>query len=258
MAEQVEQKQEEATAPSFTLTYFPIAGRGQPLRAAAVLGGICYRERIITFAEHGEQKAKGLRRWSGVPEITLHDKDGNDVMTVGQSNICLQLIGTMGGLYPKDNMLQAVLVDEIMASVEDVFAMLIPAYLENDQDKKKAMCEEFMKEKIPYWCGKFENRLAENEARGSKSGYFVGDTLTVADLKFHSMVAFCKNMPGIDMDKMFKDYPKMGAFFPKVDEDEKMKAFDAAFKAQIEKYNANTEENEIIVNKEGKCVYLSL
>jgi len=251
-----EQKQEEVSAPSFTLTYFGFGGRGQPLRAAAHLGGVCYRERFITFEQHGEQKGKGLRRWSGVPEITLHDKDGKDVISVGQSNICLQIIGTMGGLYPKDEMLKAALVDEIMAATEDVFAFMVPAYLESDADKKKAMCEEYMKEKVPYWFGKFEARLTENEARGSKNGYFVGDTLTVADLKWHSCVAFCQMLPGMDIPKMFKEFPKLGANFAKIDGDEKMKAFDAAFKAQVEKYTANPEESEFVV--EGKSVYLSL
>lgn len=41
------------------------------------------------------QKAQGKRRWSGIPELTLHDKDGNDVATIGQSNVCLTLIGMM-------------------------------------------------------------------------------------------------------------------------------------------------------------------
>jgi len=242
-------------------------GRGQPLRAAAALGGVCYTDRFITFQEHGKQKQEGLRRWSGIPEITLHDKDGKDVMTVGQSNICLQLIGVMGGLYPKDNALQAALVDEVMAAVEDLFGLMLPAYFAKDIDTKKKLCEEYMEEKLPYWCGKFEKRLEENEARGYKNGYFVGDTLTVADLKFYYCLTFCKegddqeddakkNMPGLDMNAMLKTFPKMGAFFKKVEEDERIKAFEAAFGQQLAKYGAKPEENEIIANENGKCVYL--
>ena len=121
-----EQKEESV---SFTITYYGMGGRGAPLRAAAFVGGLSYKDAfttgmspleltlslslnaIITMTlshscihcrhiccsktgpAHAAVKKAGNRRWSGVPELTLHDKDGNDVITIGQSNVCLKLIG---------------------------------------------------------------------------------------------------------------------------------------------------------------------
>merc|ERR550532_3615439 len=165
------------------------------------------------------QKAQGKRRWSGIPELTLHDKDGNDVAKIGQSNVCLRLIGQMTGFYP-ENLVQRALVDEVLAATEDVMGMLAPSFPVKDAEKKKAMRLELMKEdkfpmwfqkfenrfteneargsksgyivgdKFPYWFQKFENRFTENEARGSKSGYIVGDKMTVADLKLYYSLGF--------------------------------------------------------------------
>merc|ERR1719334_412009 len=84
------------------------------------------------------QKAQGKRRWSGIPELTLHDKDGNDVATIGQSNVCLTLIGKMGGLYPEGNRVQQALIDEILAACEDTMGLLAPSFPVKDADKKKS------------------------------------------------------------------------------------------------------------------------
>merc|ERR1712083_617108 len=107
---------------SFTIQYFGIPGRGAPLRAAAFLGGISYKDQFVTGAEHGAAKKAGKKRWSGMPEVTLHDKDGNDVAVVAQSNVCLKLVGQLAGLYPK-NPLMAAMVDEVTASVEDTMGV---------------------------------------------------------------------------------------------------------------------------------------
>ena len=52
------------------------------------------------------QKAEGKRRWSGVPEMILHDKDGNDVQAMGMSNTCLRVIGMH--FYSESDMLHAI------------------------------------------------------------------------------------------------------------------------------------------------------
>jgi len=280
MAEQKQPEAQESTPSvfgpaSFRLTYFAFGGRAQPLRAAAFLGGIRYRDRFISFTDLARFKEEGKMRWSGVPEITLFDKDGNETMTVGQSNMCLKLIGSMGGLYPGEYFkAEQIVVEEIMCAVEDVFGICIPAYVKqmemNDESKTederkkaaedaKTMCEGYMKEKLPYWFGKFEARLTENEAAGNKNGYFVGDTLTVADLKFYYMVTFLNgkdSMPYIQMEKILEseDYPKVIAHFKAFEE--KLKPFEDAWAVRLKRYGEGC--GEVIVNEEGKCVYLPM
>ena len=85
-----EQKDEQS---SFKILYFGINGRGAPLRAAASLGGLAYEDEFVSFDEHGKAKKEGARRWSGMPELIVNDKDGKELITLGQSNSCLRYIG---------------------------------------------------------------------------------------------------------------------------------------------------------------------
>jgi len=244
---------------SFTIQYFGIPGRGAPLRAAAFLGGISYKDQFVTGAEHGAAKKAGKKRWSGMPEVTLHDKDGNDVAVVAQSNVCLSLIGQMAGLYPK-NMVQAALVEEVTTAVEDMIgAVLAPTFgLKDDELKKAREALVTDKGKLPYWFSKFENRLTENEARGFKNGYFVGDSMTVADLKaFYGMNGLMSGgWDHLDVSPLMKDIPKIAAFVKKMNEDEGIKKFNAAFAAQQAKTKENPEDKVHVIK--GKNVYMSL
>jgi len=254
--------EEKSESASFTIEYFGMGGRAAPLRAAAFMGGVSYKDRFVTGPEHGKIKGMGLRRWSGIPEVTLHDKDGNDVAKIGQSNCCLKLIGQMAGFYPENVVLRA-LVDEILAATEDVMGMLAPSFPVKDAEKKKAMRLELMKEdKFPYWFQKFENRFTENEARGSKSGYIVGDTMTVADLKLYYSISFLTSgrVDHIDGDVLLKAVPKVTAFTAKMKDDENIKKFEAAFAKQCEEMKARMEadakDNEYFVK--GKAVYAEM
>ena len=85
--------------PSFRVTYFGFGGRGAPLRVAASLGGLSYEDKFISFDQHKQEKADGKRRWNGLPEITIFDKNGNELTTIGQSNACLRYIGIMHILH---------------------------------------------------------------------------------------------------------------------------------------------------------------
>ena len=87
MAEQKEEK------PSFQIIYYGFGGRAAPLRAAATIGGLSYQDYFESKEEHKKAKAEGKRRWSGLPELTVFDKDGKELITIGQSNSCLRYIG---------------------------------------------------------------------------------------------------------------------------------------------------------------------
>jgi len=259
MAEQ----KEGSESPSFTITYFGIGGRAAPLRAAAFISGLSYRDRFLSGKQHGMQKAQGKRRWSGIPELTLHDKDGNDVATIGQSNVCLTLIGKMGGLYPEGNRVQQALIDEILAACEDTMGLLAPSFPVKDADKKKAMRLALMEPgKFPYWFQKFENRFTENEARGCKNGFVVGDTMTIADLKLYLHLSFlCSGeVDHIDGAALLKPVPKLSAYLQRMEADENIKKFNEAFEKQKAEVKAKMEKDEkdntFIVT--GKNVYSSL
>jgi len=255
MAEEKVQEQEiEKENPVFRITYFGFGGRAAPLRLAAYLGGICYEDKFESFRDHGLAKNNDTRRWFGMPELTILDKDGNDVVTVGQSNACLRYIGTLSGMYPDDTV-ERLLVDELLDSVEDMNNMMAPTMKEKDPEKKKLMRLALMeKDKLPYWFHKFEKRLEENEKRGFKSGYFVGYGLTIADLKFYFQIKtiLCGNLDYIDGEKLVEGNKRIAAFSKNFEQLEGFKNFRTEFSAQQKQYKENKIKSFI---RKGKIVF---
>lgn len=220
-----EQKQAET---SLKMVYLPFDARGGPLRLAAAYGGIKLEERTVSFEVIGKERKEGKRRWNGVPELLLLDKDGKETQVLGQSNTCLRYVGKKAGLYP-ENPLLAALVDEVMDSVEDLSGAALGVALgSKDADDKKAKSAEFCKEggTLRYWLDKFVARIEENAKRGNKNGLFVGDSLTIADLKF-SQIEFYLILIIPGAQAVFKEdkYKSLMANMDAVKKNEKLKAF---------------------------------
>lgn len=249
-----EQKEE---APSVRISYFGIQGRGGPLRAAATIGGLSYEDRFVSGAENMESKKAGKNRWSGIPELTIFGKDGKELVTIGQSNTCLRYIGSLAGLY-SDNPLNAALMDECLDSVEDIMMMLTPSFREKDEEKKKAMRLALMEpDKLPYWIQKFESRYEENEKRGNKNGFVVGDSLSIADLKIFFMLQTVRGgkLDYVDGNKLMENAKRMTASADKIANMDTMKKYFADFEAA----QKDSKENKTkLFKKAGKGSYGSL
>ena len=203
--------------------------RAGPIRTTAILGGLSFEDEFYSYTKHGTEKAQGKRRWSGLPEIAIYDSNGNVIGSMGQSNSLLRYVGTLTGLYPKSNAIDCLLMDELMDSVEDLANMWVPAYLKKDKEERKQTQDELMKaDKLPYWFQKFNLRLIENEKRGNKNGFAVGDALSVADLKlYYGLTIFRgKTFEFMDTAKLWNDNKELDAFCKRIEGMEKIKEFD--------------------------------
>ena len=85
-------------------------------------------------------------------------------------------VGQMAGLYPADP-LDALRCDEICDAVEDIVSKVVATFGIDDKDEKKAIREALAAGPITLFLKTFESKLAR------AGDYFVGDRLTVADLK---------------------------------------------------------------------------
>merc|ERR1712130_694507 len=71
---------------------------------------------------------------------------------------------------------------------------------------------------LTYLLNKMVLRLDENEKRGNKNGYFVGDSLTIADL---AVLGSCSSLISgyfdhIPKDLYTKNHPKLAAFLERM------------------------------------------
>ena len=100
-------------------------------------------------------------------------------------------------------------------------------------------------------------RLKENEKRGNKNGFVVGEAMPVADLKLYYSVAFMTsgNLDHIDPPAVVKDCARIQAFVEKMKEDENIKKFDEAFAAQQKVFKEDANNNVFTIK--GKGAYAS-
>jgi len=143
------------------------------------------------------------------------------VMT--QSNAILRYFGKLGGLYPKDD-IKAMEVDSVLDILEDLLtgiitSMMGPTGLLISDDKDSWTAEEKMEirkrwvtKSVPRFLGHIEKRLEKSE-----SGWVVGDSMTIADLKiFSNLTWFTSGVLDGVPTTMLEEYPACVSLVEKV------------------------------------------
>ena len=101
-----------------------------------------------------------------------------DGKIVAQTGAIARFCGKLAGLYPSDNDFNAAKVDEVIDLSTDITLRIRPALKEKNSEKSKEMRRELVETVLPHWLGFLETLLEKN----GKTGYFVDNSLTVADL----------------------------------------------------------------------------
>lgn len=97
------------------LTYFPIPGRGEPVRIALTMGGIDFSEGKV----ENWPALKPTTPWGGLPTLQLADGT-----MLSQGRAILRFVGQETGLYPKDH-LQAEKCDELLDVMDDMIEVIM-------------------------------------------------------------------------------------------------------------------------------------
>lgn len=173
------------------LTYFDTPGRAEPIRLAFHLAGIKFEDRRLT----GEQwmAMMSTAPATGLPFLEM----GTTIMT--QSQAILRYVGKLAGLYPDDSILAAK-VDELLGIMEDIAQEIIPSmFIEGPE--KTAMRKVLAEESLPRWFERLESRLRKNGGN-----FFVGNSLTIADLQIFCMCSWIVGGSLDDIPKTLLDH----------------------------------------------------
>ena len=156
------------------LTYFDFSGgRAEPIRMALAMGGVDFEDVRISFQEFREQRDTFPLK--AVPTMEL------DGVVYTQCNAMTRYAGRLGGLYPTDDW-QAFLCDEILEAAEDVSNAISKTFFLEGEELAKARAK-LVEGPLTTLLSFFSARL---ESSGTE--YFVGNRLTVADLKIFETV----------------------------------------------------------------------
>ena len=196
---------------SLRLHYFPFPGRAGAIRDTLQIGRIAFEDVHVTFEKFQEQKAAGEFPFGAVPVLDV--ETATTKHRVAQSNAILRFAGRLAGLYPDEDALLALKVDEVLDVGEDIQVLLGPSLHEQDIEKKMAMRKILAEVDLPRWIGCIEQLLIAN----GSTGFLVGDSLTVADLKLYWVCDFLSNgsLDGIPTT-LFDDFPNVLAWFKNI------------------------------------------
>lgn len=167
---------------SLRLRYFPFPGRAGPIRDALRIGRIAFEDVHVPPEDFGARRATGEFPFGGLPVLDVETTTGK--VCSAQSNAILRFAGRLSGLYPVDDPVQALKVDEALDLGEDINGLMGPSIHEQDDVKKLAMRKELAEYTLPEWAAYFDRLLIAN----GSNGYIVGDSLSVADLKLYWII----------------------------------------------------------------------
>jgi glutathione S-transferase len=173
-------KMENITA--LRLRYFPFPGRAGPIRDALNIGKVKFVDDFVPPEQFRERRAAGEFPFGGLPVLDVETTAGS--VCSAQSNAILRFAGRLSSLYPADDPVQALKVDEALGVGEDINQMINPSIHEQDEQRKMAMRKELAEKTFPEWATYFERLLVTN----GSTGFIVGKELTIADLKLYWII----------------------------------------------------------------------
>ena len=128
--------------------------------------------------ENGKMKDGTIIPFRELPVLSINGE------SVAQTMAIARICGKLGGMYPED-MVEAGKVDQVVVAVENINALLSPSMREDDPIKKKAMRKELTATELPTYFGYLQDIMDANS-----SEWFVGDSMTIADLAAWSLLGW--------------------------------------------------------------------
>ncbi|CAL1528871.1 unnamed protein product [Lymnaea stagnalis] len=188
------------------LTYFNGRGRIEVSRLVLVAAGKEFEDvRVPEFT--ADLKAK-----TPFGQLPLLEVDGE---VFAQSVAIATYLAREFGLYGKTN-LDGLRIDQVVQLVQEILNAGYKAYLFTADETQKAQLIKELKEKeFPRYLEYFENLLKNNG-----TGYFVGDSLTLADLIVYD-VAFAFIQRGFGIS----GYPLVEALYSSVESHPRIKPY---------------------------------
>jgi len=205
--------------PKYTLTYFPIGGVAEPIRLTAAVGNISFTNQSLTFPEFGEWKAQNKLPLGQLPILEIDIGDKKKIVTQGDA--ILRFFGKKAGLYPECTF-QALKVDEFLSVLQDTYGALgltikgaVKALISDkdwSNEEKMEIRKRWLENDFSKFMSYFEKSLKDNE-----SGYLVGDSVTIADLKLFTMCSWFSSgvLDGVP-NTVLDDYPSVKALMDKI------------------------------------------
>ncbi|XP_063814617.1 glutathione S-transferase P 1-like [Pseudophryne corroboree] len=192
----------------YTLTYFPIRGRGEPIRLLLADNGVSWKDDEVQMQDWqaGKVELKKTAIFGQMPRF----QDGD--FAIYQSNAILRYLGRKHGLNGS-NEKESTKIDMINDGVEDLRQKYYRfLFTDNEENKDKYLQD------LNTFLGYFEKILSEN-SKGSK--YLVGDKISYADYNLLDTLQCNLDLSPTCLSK----YPLLSAYVERIISHPKLSAY---------------------------------
>ena len=173
-----------------TLYYFKIPfWRAEVTRLSLYISNIPFEDYRIQgddydkFKQTGELPNKKIAPFKQLPVLEVDGK------IFAQTGAIARFCGKLSGLYPKNDDYNAALIDQIIEGAQDINYLVTLSGRDKDTERKRIARNILATKHLPKWFQFLENLLKQN----TKSIYFVGNDLTIADLAIWRLLGWLKS-----------------------------------------------------------------
>ena len=156
--------------------------RAEVSRLALHLGDIEFENRAFSRDEFRAAKTDGTLPFGQVPILIV---DGE---TIAQTGAIARFCGKLSGMYPKGDALAAAKIDQLIDAATDITNRVGPSMRIKDPEAKIAARQKLAQNTLPQWFGFLETIYQQNDGE-----FFVGETMTVADLAIWRLLGWLKS-----------------------------------------------------------------
>jgi glutathione S-transferase len=174
---------------TYKLIYFNGRGRAEVSRLIFAAAGKKYED-----ARFEREQWPTLKSQTPLGQVPVLEVDG---VKLPQSISIARFLAKQFNLAGKDNFEQAK-VDAVVDTIGDLMAAFLPARREENETKKQELIKKFQTEELPKHLQNLEN-LAK--LYGNGGAFFVGNTLTWADLFFYDIGETLLGIDATGLDK---------------------------------------------------------
>ncbi|XP_011702073.1 PREDICTED: glutathione S-transferase-like [Wasmannia auropunctata] len=185
--------------PSYKLIYFPVAALGEPIRFLFSYAGIEFVDE--RFDRKDWPKLKDTMPFGKVPVLEVDGK------RIGQSAAICRYLAKQCGLAGKNDW-EALEIDSTVDTIHDLRNNIAAFHYESNEQAKQEKTKG-AKVTVPYCLERLDAQVKKN------GGYFIGGSLTWADLVFVALLDYLNMMMKEDI---VEKYPNLKQLQKKVEE----------------------------------------
>ncbi|EGI70566.1 Glutathione S-transferase [Acromyrmex echinatior] len=179
--------------PSYKLIYFPITALAEPIRFLFNYAGIEFEDE--RFDRNDWPKLKPTMPFGKVPVLEVDGKK------IDQSTAISRYLAKQCGLAGKNDW-ESLEIDSTVDTIHDVRASIASFHYESNETAKNEKLKA-SKELVPYYLERLDAQVKKN------GGYFVGGSLTWADLVFVGLLDYLNFMMKEDIVEKYENLKQL-------------------------------------------------